>query len=162
MKQTLVTTLAVLATATAGFASNGWDYQTGFGDVQSKRTVTGSSSKVTIIVANNGPQPGPRYQIILQVTRPDGTQVCAAGYPYLDGLGVNKHSEPLAFQVTFERPLKGRGESMAAKFVLSADVKPYGADPSGDTNLQNNYNTKTITFTGNGHVTTACKKLMGE
>jgi len=41
-------------------------------------------------------------------------------------------------------------------------VKPYGADPSGDLNLQNNFNTKTITLMGNGVVTAACKKLLGE
>ncbi len=162
MKRVIVTALAVLASATAAFATNGWDYQTGFSDVQSKKTFSGSINTVKVIVANNGPQAGPRYQIILTVTRPDGSQVCAAGYPYLDGLGVNTHSEPIAFQVIFARPLKGHSEFTREQFVLSADVKPYGADPSGDLNLQNNFNTKTITLMGNGLVTAACKKLMGE
>ena len=163
MKRTIVTTLAALATAGAALAANGWDYQTGFSDVHSRKTLTGTINKVTVIVANNGPQAGPRYQIILSVTRPDGTQVCAKGYPFLDGLGVNKHSEPLAFEVSFARPTKkDPGSMIRDKFVLSADVTPYGADPSGDTNISNNHNVKTITLMGNGLETASCQKLMGE
>lgn len=160
--KTLVT-LALLVSATAAMAQ--WDYQTGFGDTRKTYTPQGSYVRTTVIVANNGPQAGPRYSVTLSVTRLDGTPVCNTGYAILPGLDKYKHSEPLQFEVFFagDTPKPGLTpkKQMHQKFYLTADVSPYGADPSGDTNIPNNLSHKTIEVVGPGNGQPSCKKLMG-
>ena len=157
-------TLALLVSAASAMAD--WDYQTGFGDTRKTYTSQGSYVRTTVIVANNGPQAGPRYSVKLSVTRLDGTPVCNTGYAILPELDKYKHSEPLQFEVFFAgdtpKPTLTLKKQTHQKFYLSADVSPYGADPSGDHNISNNLSSKTIEVVGPGNGKATCKKLMGD
>jgi hypothetical protein len=156
--------LALFAWAATAMAQ--WDLQAGIGDTRLSHDANGTYFKTIIIVINNGPQSSPRYQVTLNVTRADGSPVCGTGYAVLPPLAKNTHSEPVEFDVAYPpgsfKAVNQVVKTFHEKWNLTAIVQPYGADPSGDTNVRNNTVFKTIETAGIAKGKPSCKRLMGE